>query len=82
MIIIPQINYIISMLPLDFPLPLLSRFNWAISGFLWMGKKPAFNKKKLYASVEEGGLGFPRIDWYHLAFNLSQLSKSNVPEGS
>lgn len=45
-----------------------------------MGKKPAFNKMKLYASVEEGGLGCPRIDWYHRAFSLSQLSKSNMPE--
>ena len=64
------------MLPLDFHPPLLARFNRAMSSFPMGSKKLSFNKK-IYASVEEGGLGCPRIDY---GFSLSQLSKSNLSE--
>ena len=56
MMTIPQIHF--AMLPLDFPLPLLSRFNRAISGFFWIGKKPAFNKKE---TIRSSGGGWSRM---------------------
>lgn len=80
MITVPQINYITYLLPLVFPPPLLSRFNKAVNKFLWAGKKPSFNKTKLCAANEDGGLGLPRVDWYHYAFSLKQLSKTYLAE--
>lgn len=79
MIIAPKIQYITYMLPLSFPKVLLKQFNETIERFVWMGKKPLFNRTKLYGAKENGGLSLSRIDWYHYAFSLSQLSKMNVP---
>lgn len=79
MIIAPKIQYIIYMLPLSFPRLLLKRYNTVIERFIWMGKKPLFNRAKLYAAKEQGGLSLAKIDWYHYAFSLSQLSKMNLP---
>uniref|UniRef100_A0A3P8TWW9 Reverse transcriptase domain-containing protein n=1 Tax=Amphiprion percula TaxID=161767 RepID=A0A3P8TWW9_AMPPE len=75
MIVVPQINYIIYMLPLNFPLPVLKKFNKIVETFLWSGKRPSLNRTKLYAAKEDGGLGMPRVDWYQYAFSLNQLSK-------
>lgn len=33
------------------------------------------NQTKLYAAIEDGGLGLSHIAWYHHAFCLKQLSK-------
>lgn len=80
MITVPQINYITYLIPLSFPPLLLKRFNRSIEKFLWAGKKPLFNRTKLYAAKEDGGMSLPRIDWYHYAFSLNQLSKINIVE--
>uniref|UniRef100_A0A3P8RWR8 Reverse transcriptase domain-containing protein n=1 Tax=Amphiprion percula TaxID=161767 RepID=A0A3P8RWR8_AMPPE len=81
MIVVPQINYIIYMLPLNFPLPVLKKFNKIVETFLWSGKRPSLNRTKLYAAKEDGGLGMPRVDWYHYAFSLNQLSKIYGADG-
>ncbi len=74
MIIVPKINYISSMLPLSVPHKALLKYNRAVYNFLWVGKKPHINQKKLYAATEDGGLGLPHVAWYHYAFCLKQLS--------
>lgn len=38
-----------------------------------------FNWSKLYAAKDKGGLALSGIDWYHLSFSLSQLSKIHLP---
>lgn len=38
-----------------------------------------FNRTKLYAAKEKGGLALSRVDWSHLSFSLSQLSKIHLP---
>ena len=70
MITIPQINYVTSMLPLDFPLPPLSRFNRAIDVFLWMGMKPNFRETICISRGGWSGMpknprasSFPHPDW-------------------
>uniref|UniRef100_A0A671TGB6 Reverse transcriptase domain-containing protein n=1 Tax=Sparus aurata TaxID=8175 RepID=A0A671TGB6_SPAAU len=75
MIIVPKINYISNMLPLSMPHNALLKYNKAVYSFLWAGKKPYINQTKLYAAIEDGGLGLPHIAWYHYAFCLKQLSK-------
>ncbi len=74
MIIVPKINYISSMLPLSVPHKALLKYNKAVYNFLWVGKKPYINQKKLYAATEDGGLDLPHVAWYHYAFCLKQLS--------
>lgn len=63
------------MLPLSMPHNALLKYNEAVYSFLWVGKKPYINQTKLYAAIEDGGLGLPHIAWYHYAFCLKQLSK-------
>lgn len=75
MIIVLKINYISNMLPLSMPHNALLKYNEAVYSFLWAGKKPYINQTKLYAAIEDGGLGLPHIAWYHYAFCLKQLSK-------
>lgn len=79
MIIVPKVNYISNMLPLNLPRTTLTKYNKAVYGFLWAGKKPYVNQTKLYAAPEDGGLGLPHIAWYHYAFCLKQLSKMYIP---
>ncbi|MEQ2288723.1 hypothetical protein AMECASPLE_025684 [Ameca splendens] len=38
-----------------------------------------FIQTKLYAAKDEGCLALSQIDWYHLSFSLSQLSKIHLP---
>lgn len=75
MITIPQINYITYILPLDFPPLLVKRFNKAVDTFLCAGKRSLFNRTKVYAAKEDGGLSLLKVDWYHYTFSFSQLSK-------
>lgn len=77
MIIAPKLNYILYMLPLTFPSQLLKQYDKVINEYLWGGKRPWFSRAKMYAAKENGGLSLPKIDWYHYAFSLSQLSKMN-----
>uniref|UniRef100_A0A3Q3W4T6 Reverse transcriptase domain-containing protein n=1 Tax=Mola mola TaxID=94237 RepID=A0A3Q3W4T6_MOLML len=71
MAIVLKINYICIMLPLILPRNALLKYNEAVYNFLWAGNKPT----KLYAAIEDGGLGLPHIAWYHYALCFKQLSK-------
>lgn len=75
MITIPLINYITYTLPLIFPPLLLKRFNKAVDTILWAGKRALFNRTKILAAKEDGGPSLLKLDWYHYAFSLIQLSK-------
>lgn len=80
MTIILQINYILYLLPMSLPPSLLKKFNAAVHGFLWGGKRPRLNRIKMCAAIEDGGLNLPRVDWYHYAFSLNQLAKIFIAE--
>lgn len=80
MMVFPQINYIIYLLPMGFPPPLLKKFNAVVNTFLWGGKRPRLNRIKICAAKEDGGLNLPRLDWYHYAFSLNQLAKIYITE--
>uniref|UniRef100_A0A3Q3X342 Reverse transcriptase domain-containing protein n=1 Tax=Mola mola TaxID=94237 RepID=A0A3Q3X342_MOLML len=73
--IVPKMNYISNMLPLSLPCNALLKYKEAVYNFLWAGNKPYINRTKLYAAIEDGGLGLRHIAWYHYAFCLKQLSK-------
>ncbi len=78
MIIVPKINYLSYMLPLILPLSLLKEYNKNVESFIWQGKKPLFNRTKLYSAKSSGGLSLPRAGWYHWSFSLSQWTKINM----
>ncbi len=80
MMIIPQINYILHLIPVSLPSSLLKKFNAAVDVFLWGGKRPRLNRIKMCAAFEDGGLNLPRVDWYHYAFSLNQLAKMYITE--
>ena len=65
MIIAPKINYLSYMLPLVLPPSHLKEYNKYVESFIWQGKRPLFNRTKLYSAKSSGGLSLPRIDWYH-----------------
>uniref|UniRef100_A0A3P9CYM2 Reverse transcriptase domain-containing protein n=1 Tax=Maylandia zebra TaxID=106582 RepID=A0A3P9CYM2_9CICH len=75
MIIAPKLQYFLHMLPIAVPHNLLKLYNTCVEGFVWAGKKPLFNRSKLYAAKESGGLALSKMVWYHYAFSLSQLVK-------
>ena len=75
MITIPQINYITYIMPLSFHPLLLKRLNKAGDNFVWQGKSSLFNRTKVYPAKEDRGLSLPKMNCYHSAFSLSQLSK-------
>uniref|UniRef100_A0A3P8Q9Z3 Reverse transcriptase domain-containing protein n=1 Tax=Astatotilapia calliptera TaxID=8154 RepID=A0A3P8Q9Z3_ASTCA len=56
MIIAPKLQYFLHMLPIAVPHNLLKLYNTCVEGFVWAGKKPLFNRSKLYAAKESGGL--------------------------
>lgn len=43
--------------------------------FLWDGKRPRINIKKMRTSRDTGGLGLPNVKLYNLAFEMSRLSE-------
>ena len=43
--------------------------------FYGLVRKKYINGTKLYAAIEDGGLGLLHTPWYHFAFCLKQLSK-------
>ncbi|CAI5697422.1 unnamed protein product [Oreochromis niloticus] len=75
MIIAPKLQYLLHMLPIAVPHNLLKLYNTCVEGFVWAGKKPSFNRSKLYAPKDNGGLALSKMVWYHYAFSLSQLVK-------
>uniref|UniRef100_A0A672ZDJ1 Reverse transcriptase domain-containing protein n=1 Tax=Sphaeramia orbicularis TaxID=375764 RepID=A0A672ZDJ1_9TELE len=77
MIIFPKIQYILYMLPLNFPPSLLKLYNTVVESYIWSGKRPTFSRSKLYAAKKNGGLSLFKIEWYQYAFSLSQLTKIN-----
>lgn len=80
MMIVPQLNYILCLLPMSLPLLLIKRFNAVVAAFLWGGKRPRLNRIKIYSAKEDGGLNLPRMDWYHYAFSLKQLAKIHITD--
>uniref|UniRef100_A0A3P9CXH6 Reverse transcriptase domain-containing protein n=1 Tax=Maylandia zebra TaxID=106582 RepID=A0A3P9CXH6_9CICH len=54
MIIAPKFQYFPQMLPIAVPHNLLKLYNTCVEGFVWAGKKPSFNRSKLYAAKDNG----------------------------
>lgn len=76
---VPKINYLIPSLPLDVPLSYFNHFDKLIKQFIWNGKRPRINLKKLQRPVEKGGLGLPKMLYYYYAFTLRHLAHWSLP---
>ena len=73
MVVIPKLNYLFSMLPLKFPLGTFKTIDKIITQFLWAGKKPRMNLKRLQKKIEYGGLNLPKVQTYQDSFTFSQI---------
>lgn len=60
MIIIAKINYLSYILPCALPISLMKEYNKSMEYFIWQGKKPLFNRTKLYSAKSSGGLSLLR----------------------
>ena len=75
MVIAPQFNYVSMMLPVEMPPVIFKNFDNIVRHFLWDGKRPRINIKKMWSSREVGGLGLPNVKLYNLAFEMTRLSE-------
>ncbi len=64
MAIVPQFNYISMMLPLIIPDRIFKQYNQIVKDFLWNGKRPRINIKKMYSHRKRGGLALPNVETY------------------
>ena len=75
MVIAPQFNYVSMMLPLTIPSHIYKQYNQMVRDYLWNGKKPRINIKKMCSPRENGGLALPNVEVYNLSFELSKLAR-------
>lgn len=81
---LPLLSFLFSSIPLKIPQRWFNDMNKCISVFLWQGKKPKINLKKLSVTRAQGGLGIPDLYLYYFAHNcqypLSWAYKTDPPE--
>ncbi len=75
MAIVPQFNYISMMLPLIILDRIFKQYNQIVKDFLWNGKRPRINIKKMYSHRKRGGLVLPNVETYKLSFELAKLAR-------
>ena len=75
MVVAPQFNYVSMMLPLTIPRGIYKQYNNMVREYLWNGKKPRINIKKMCSPRECGGLALPNVEMYNLSFELSKLAR-------
>uniref|UniRef100_A0A3Q2WM99 Uncharacterized protein n=1 Tax=Haplochromis burtoni TaxID=8153 RepID=A0A3Q2WM99_HAPBU len=81
MIIAPKFQYFLHMVHIAVLHSPLKLYNTCVEDFVCAGKKPSFNRSKLYAVKDSGGLTLSKMVCYHYAFSLSQLVKINNSYG-
>lgn len=75
MIVAPQFNYLVMMLPITIPSAIFKRYDDVIKQFLWEGKKARIKLSKLCAPTEKGGLGLPDPRLYVISFEMAKLAR-------
>lgn len=73
MVIVPKLNYLFNMLPLNIPKTIFKALDKTIKQFIWAGKKPGMNLKKMQKKKEYGGLGVPNFKTYKESFTCAQI---------
>uniref|UniRef100_A0A8C6WXR2 Reverse transcriptase domain-containing protein n=1 Tax=Neogobius melanostomus TaxID=47308 RepID=A0A8C6WXR2_9GOBI len=68
--LLPRLTFPISAIPLKVPQKWFKEIDTLFTQFLWNGKKPRINRKKLTMPKGKCGLGVPSIYMYYLAFNV------------
>lgn len=76
---VPKFNYLLQSLPIKIPLKYFKQFDRLCNRFLWNGKRPRLNLRKLQRPVDQGGLGIPNLLLYHLAFGLRHMIHWSLP---
>lgn len=79
MIIAPQFNYLVMMLPITIPPAIFKKYDDVVKQFLWEGKKARIKLSKLCTPKEKGGLGLPDPRLYAISFEMAKLSKHWKP---
>lgn len=74
MVVVPKLNYLFNMLPLNFPNTTFMALDKIITQFIWAGKKPGINFKKMQKQKEYGGLGLPNLKIYNESFTCAQIA--------
>lgn len=75
MIIAPQFNYVVVMLPITIPPVIFRKYEGLIKQFLWGGKKARIKLSKVCAPREKGGMGLPDPRLYSLSFEMVRIVK-------
>lgn len=75
MILAPQFNYLVMMLPITIPPAIFMKYDDMIKQFLWEEKKPWIKLSKLCFPKEKGGLGLPDLRLYSISFEMAKLAK-------
>ena len=71
--ILPKINYLLSMTPVNPPPGWFSSLNSAVSTFYWKGKRPRIKLTTLQKPKQYGGLDAPNFYHYFLSHQLQYI---------
>lgn len=67
MVVSPQFNYVLMMLPITVPLTVFCKYDTMVKHFLWDRKKPRIKMSKLCSPIDKGGLGLPDPRLYYIS---------------
>ena len=76
---VPKFNHLLQSLPISIPLKFFKQFDRLCDTFLWSGKHPRLNLRKLQRPVDQGALGIPNLLLYHFAFGLRHMIQWSLP---
>ena len=76
---VPKLNYLLQSLPINVPGKYFKQFDRICTKFLWNGKRARMRLDKLQLPVERGGLGLPKLLFYHYAFSTRHLAHWVLP---
>ena len=75
MVISPQFNYILMMLPVTTSPQIFKRYDTIIKDFLWEGKRPRIKLSKMCSPRDKGGLGLPDPRLYCISFEMAKITR-------
>lgn len=74
MSVLPKINYLFRMIPIQPTKKWFNTLNSTINNFYWKNQKPRIALNMLQKSKEQGGLSAPNFQYYYLAAQLHHLT--------
>lgn len=76
MVVSPQFNYPLTMLPVTAPTSVFNQYDTLVKEFLWDGKRPRTRLIKLCLPRDGrgGGLGLPDPRLYYISFEMAKLA--------